>query len=98
MDLVQLDNPGSSIPLYISPQVEDLLGYPRDAWLTDDELWLDVLRERAEEALAASERQFGSVFDAVAIGVMTLDLEGRIVGATRTLEQVGDHPAGVLHA
>ena len=26
MDLVQPDNPGSSIPLYISPQIEDLLG------------------------------------------------------------------------
>src|SRR5690242_4741223 len=38
MDLVQLDNPGSSIPLYISPQIEQLLGYPRDAWMTDDEL------------------------------------------------------------
>src|SRR2546428_1735793 len=54
MDLVQLDNPGSSIPLYISPQIEDLLGYPRDAWLTDDELWLDVLHpEDAERMIAA---------------------------------------------
>src|SRR5690242_14689337 len=40
MDIVQPDNPGTSIPVYISPQVEDLLGYPREAWMTEDELWL----------------------------------------------------------
>ena len=161
MDLVQLDNPGSSIPLYISPQIEDLLGYPRDAWLTDDELWLDVLhpedaermiaadaearrtlsslfaeyrmvardgsiiwvsekaavlkdaisgtaywqgvmvditdRKRAEGALAASERQFRSIFDAAAIGVMTVSLDGRILEANPTLEKVCDYPAGALH-
>jgi diguanylate cyclase (GGDEF)-like protein/PAS domain S-box-containing protein len=161
MDLVQPDDPGHSIPLYISPQIEDMLGYPRDAWLTDDELWLDVLhpddvermtkadeqargtlsalfaeyrmiardgrvvwvsekaavvkdeadgtlywqgvmvditdRKRAEEALAASERQFRSVFDAAAIGVMTLGLDGRILEANPTLERVGDYPSGALN-
>jgi PAS domain S-box-containing protein len=43
MDEVIPDDPGHSIPIYISPQIEDLLGYPRDAWLTDGELWLQVL-------------------------------------------------------
>jgi len=161
MDLVQPDDPGSSIPIYISPQVEEMLGYPRDAWLNDEELWLDVVhpedaermvkadadaratlsslfaeyrmvardgsvvwvsekaavvrdeatgtlywqgvmvditeRKRAEEALAASERQFRSIFDAAAIGVMTLDLDGQILEANATLEQVCDYPAGTLH-
>ena len=27
----------------MSPQIEDMLGYPRDAWLTDDDLWVRVL-------------------------------------------------------
>lgn len=161
LDIVQPDDPGHSIPVYISPQIEELLGYPRDAWLTDDELWLDVLhpddrvrmveadararetlsslcaeyrmlaadgrvvwvsekaavvkdevagtlywqgvmvditeRKRAQEALAASERQFRSVFDAAAIGVMTLGLDGRILEANPTLEQVCEYPAGALH-
>ena len=161
MDLVQLDNPGSSIPIYISPQVEDLLGYPRDAWLTDDELWLDVVhpddaermiaadaearrtlsslfaeyrmvardgtvvwvsekaavvtdpvsgvaywqgvmvditdRKRTESALAASERQFRSIFDAAAIGVMTVGLDGLILEANPTLEKVCNYPPGALH-
>jgi len=161
MDLVDRDDPGHSIPLYISPQIEDLMGYPREAWLSDDELWLRVLhpedaermvhedararrtlssllaeyrmiardgrvvwvsekatvvedatsgliywqgvmvdmteRKRAEEQLAASERQFRSIFDAASIGVMTLGLDGRILEANPMLERVCDYPSGSLH-
>ena len=161
MDLVDRDDPGHSIPLYISPQIEDLMGYPREAWLNDDELWLRVLhpedaermvhedararrtlssllaeyrmiardgrvvwvsekatvvedatsgliywqgvmvdmteRKRAEEQLAASERQFRSIFDAASIGVMTLGLDGRILEANPMLERVCDYPSGGLH-
>ena len=43
IDLVHPDDPSHSTPLYISPQIEALLGYPREAWLNDDELWLEVL-------------------------------------------------------
>src|ERR1700755_1533067 len=42
LDLVQPDNPAESLPLYISPQIENLLGYELAAWLNEDELWLDV--------------------------------------------------------
>jgi diguanylate cyclase (GGDEF)-like protein/PAS domain S-box-containing protein len=54
-------------------------------------------RKRTEEALAASEQQFRSMFDAASIGVMTLGLDGRINQANRMLEQVCDYPAGALH-
>ena len=160
LDVVQPDDPGCSLPVYIGPQVEQLLGYPREAWLTEDELWLDVLhpddRERmiatdiaartaltplfaeyrmiardghvvwvsekatvvkdeltgtvywqgvmvditdrklAEEALAASERQYRSVFDAATIGLMTVDLDGRVLEANSVVEQVLAHPPGSL--
>jgi len=57
MDIVQVDDPAHSIPHYISPQIEDLLGYPREAWLTDDELWLQVLHpDDAERMTRADER------------------------------------------
>ena len=55
MDLVQPDNPGSSTPLYISPQIEQLLGYPYEAWLTEDELWLDVLHADDRERMVAAD-------------------------------------------
>ncbi len=66
MDLVQPDNPRTSIPLYISPQIEDLLGYPYAAWMNEDELWLDVLhpddRERMVAADAEARRTLSSLF------------------------------------
>jgi diguanylate cyclase (GGDEF)-like protein/PAS domain S-box-containing protein/putative nucleotidyltransferase with HDIG domain len=160
IDLVAPEDPTYSIPLYISPQVEALMGYPREAWMSDDELWLHVLhpddaermaredararstlsplfaeyrmiardghvvwvsekaavvvdentgvsywqgvmvditaRKRTEEALAASERQFRSVFDAASIGVMTLELDGLIREANSMLEQVCGYPAGAF--
>ncbi len=160
LDVVQPDDPGCSLPVYIGPQIEQLLGYPRAAWLNEDELWLDVLhpddrermtaadiaartaltphfaeyrmiardgrvvwvsekaavvkdeltgtlywqgvmvditdRKSAEEALAASERQYRSVFDAATIGLMTVGLEGNVLEANTVVEQVLAHPPGSL--
>ena len=160
LDLVQPDDPTESLPLYISPQIEDLLGYEHAAWLTEDELWLDVLhpedrdrcaeadaharatlselyaeyrmihkdgrvvwvsehasvvedestgklywqgvmvditaRKDAELALAASERQYRSVFEAATIGLMTLDLDGRVREANHAAERALGYPAGSL--
>lgn len=160
LDLVQPDDPSESIPLYISPQVEDLLGYELGAWMTEDELWLDVLhpddrermaetdaaaranltsfyaeyrmiardgrvvwvsehaavardeatgslywqgvmvditaRKQAEEALAASERQYRSVFDAATIGLITLDLAGCVRDANHAAERSLGHAPGEL--
>jgi diguanylate cyclase (GGDEF)-like protein/PAS domain S-box-containing protein len=53
-------------------------------------------RKRAEEALAASERQYRSVFDAATIGLMTVDLHGRVLEANSIVEQVLAHPPGSL--
>jgi diguanylate cyclase (GGDEF)-like protein/PAS domain S-box-containing protein len=161
MDIVIPDDPGHSIPVYISPQIEDLLGYPYSAWLTDEELWLQVLhpedadrqirmdaearrdmtplsaeyrmihqeghivwvsekaavirdntsgtlywqgvmvditeRKRAEDALLASERKFRTIFDAAAIGVLQLGMDGIIQEANPTLEQLGDYEPGALN-
>ena len=39
---------------YVSPQIEDLLGYPVERWLTEDDFWVGILhpddRERVVEA------------------------------------------------
>jgi len=160
LDRVIVDDPGHSIPLYISPQIERMLGYPLSAWLDESELWLQILhpddrdrlvaadeearremkamseeyrlmhrdghvvwvsersavvrdvstdtlywqgvmvditkRKLAEEALAASELKFRSLFDAAAIGVFTLGLDGRIIQANPTIEWLGRYEAGEL--
>ena len=55
LDLVQPDDPGESLPVYIGPQIEQLLGYPREAWLNEDELWLDVLHPDDRERMIATD-------------------------------------------
>ena len=160
LDRVQPDDPSESLPLYISPQIEDLLGYEHAAWLTEDELWLEVLhpddrdrcaaadaearatlselyaeyrmihkdgsvvwvsehaavarddatgvlywqgvmidisaRKRAEDALAASERQYRSVFDAATIGLLTLELDGSVRDANPAAEHALGRRPGTL--
>src|SRR5262249_26540620 len=54
-------------------------------------------RKRVQEALATSERRYRSIFDAAAIGVMTIGLDGRILEANATLEHVCEVPPGALH-
>src|SRR5581483_4353952 len=44
-------------------------------------------RKHAEPALAASERQHRSVFDAATIGLMTLDLDGHVRDANHAAER-----------
>ncbi len=160
LDRVIVDDPGHSIPLYISPQVEQMLGYPLSEWLDESELWLRILhpddrdrivaadenarkhmqalseeyrlihrdghvvwvseksavvpdvstgtvywqgvmvditkRKRAEQAMAASELKFRTLFDAAAIGVFTLALDGRITEANATIEWLGRYEEGEL--
>ena len=51
---------GEAPILYMSPQVEKLLGYPASEWLADPALWLRCIheddRERVREVLAAAIR------------------------------------------
>jgi diguanylate cyclase (GGDEF)-like protein/PAS domain S-box-containing protein len=37
------EDPETTIPIYLSPQVESLLGYPVEEWMSDPELWEKVL-------------------------------------------------------
>src|SRR5262249_37648708 len=68
---------------------------------TGTQYWQGVMlditdRKAAEEALAASERQYRSVFDAATIGLVKLDLAGRVVEANQVAEQVLGYPLGTL--
>ena len=38
LDRVIVEDPGHSIPLYISPQIEQILGYPLSEWLDESEI------------------------------------------------------------
>jgi diguanylate cyclase (GGDEF)-like protein/PAS domain S-box-containing protein len=160
MDLVSDVDGLHSTPVYISPQIEEMFGYPRAAWLSCDDMWLRVLhpedaesmcaevararqsygafsgeyrliardgrivwvsetaamvtdevtgtvywqgvmvditaRKQAQAALEESERRFTYLFEAAAIGVVTLALDGTIDEANRMLERVGGYVPGAL--
>jgi PAS domain S-box-containing protein len=51
---------GEQRTLYVSPQIEDMLGYPVDAWLEDPDLFLRVLHPDDRERMRAErEHQHG---------------------------------------
>ncbi len=53
-DQVSLEDPSDATPIYITPQVKDLLGYTPEEWVGDDGLWGKCVhpddRDRVEEA------------------------------------------------
>ena len=48
---------------YISPQVEHILGFTPDEWMSDDHTWFNVLHpDDAEKAIAAEHRREGELY------------------------------------
>lgn len=69
----------ASSALYMSPQVEEMLGYTQEEWLRDTDLWVKLLHpEDREHALAEANRTraTGEPFDAE---YRLLACDGRIV-------------------
>ena len=58
---------GASSALYISPQVEEILGYTQEEWLDDPDLWVKMLHPEDRESVLAEAnrtRRTGDPFDA----------------------------------
>ncbi|HWO69826.1 MAG TPA: PAS domain S-box protein, partial [Actinomycetota bacterium] len=82
--IVYIDEPdasrgGRARPVYVSPQVETILGYSPEEWLADPDLWLRVVhpedRGRVEEADLRTE-ETGEPFD---VEYRALARDGRAV-------------------
>ena len=97
LDLFDRDDPSSSMPIYISPQIEELLGYPREAWLTEDELWLDVLhpddRERQVAADAEARRTGSPLYGEYRM----IARDGRVVWVSEKSAVVEDEVTGTTY-
>ncbi|HET7869420.1 MAG TPA: diguanylate cyclase [Actinomycetota bacterium] len=52
-----LDDPAHSEPLYISPQIEDMFGYPVADWLGEGELWLQILHPDDRDRMIAADAE-----------------------------------------
>jgi PAS domain S-box-containing protein len=55
--IVKLDRLGRGRTTYISPQVEQILGYSAEEWLADPELWWRIVAEDQRERVRAEVRR-----------------------------------------
>ncbi|HYY76258.1 MAG TPA: PAS domain S-box protein [Gaiellaceae bacterium] len=69
----------SSSSIYISPQVEDLLGYPAVAWLSDAEFFPKVLHPEDRERVLAQHSRAYSSGTSFASEYRLLAKDGRVV-------------------
>jgi diguanylate cyclase (GGDEF)-like protein/PAS domain S-box-containing protein len=97
LDVVQPDDPSCSIPIYISPQVEDLLGYPREAWMTEDELWLDVLHPDDRERMIAADTHARGTLSSLFEEYRMIARDGRIVWVSEKATVVTDDKSGTSY-
>jgi diguanylate cyclase (GGDEF)-like protein/PAS domain S-box-containing protein len=97
MDLVRPDDPASSTPVYISPQIEDLLGYPREAWLTDDELWLDVVHPDDAERMIAADARARAELSTLFAEYRMVARDGSTVWVSEKAAVVRDELTGTLY-
>jgi diguanylate cyclase (GGDEF)-like protein/PAS domain S-box-containing protein len=97
LDRVFPDDPGHSTPLYISPQVEALLGYPREAWLNEDELWLQVLHPEDAERQAAQDEHARATLTPLFAEYRMIAKDGRIVWVSEKAQVVVDEATGVSY-
>ena len=97
LDVVQPDDPSSSLPIYISPQVEELLGYPREAWLTEDELWLDVLHPDDRERMVAADTHARGTLSSLFEEYRMIARDGRVVWVSEKATVVTDAETGTSY-
>ena len=79
IDEVPEDDPADLSPLYISPQVEHLLGYTPAEWLSDPDLWNRLTHPDDVEAAEAGARRSFEDGTALSIEYRMIARDGRVV-------------------
>jgi PAS domain S-box-containing protein len=97
MDLVIVDDPGHSIPLYISPQVEDLLGYPLSEWLGEGELWLQILHPDDAERMRKEDERARRLLTPLSAEYRMIARDGRAVWVSEKAAVVEDAMTGTQY-
>jgi PAS domain S-box-containing protein len=86
-ELVDADPPRIR-PLYVSPQIETMLGHPSDRWLTDPDLWRSILHPDDRERAIAELRSAYRTGEPFAIEYRVLAVDGRTVWIEEASSQV----------
>jgi two-component system sensor histidine kinase UhpB len=96
MDRVVVENPGMSVPLYISPQIEEMLGYPREAWLNDEELWLQILHPQDADRMVKADEEARRLLRPLSAEYRMIARDGRVVWVSEKSAVVTDEETGTL--
>jgi len=92
-----VDDPGHSIPVYISPQIEQMLGYPLSDWLDESELWLRILHPEDRDRLVAADENARKHKLTLSEEYRLLHRDGRVVWVSERAAVVPDVSTGTLY-
>jgi PAS domain S-box-containing protein len=85
-----------STPVYISPQIEDMMGYPREAWLSEGELWLHVLHPDDAERMIREDERARRHGTPLAAEYRMIRKDGRVVWVSESA-RVHRDPSGMTY-
>jgi PAS domain S-box-containing protein len=97
VDLVIADDPGHSIPLYISPQIENLLGYPLSDWLGEGELWLQILHPDDAERMRRADEEARRLLKPLSAEYRMIAADGSVVWVSEKAAVVEDEATGTTY-
>ena len=97
VDLVIADDPGHSIPLYISPQIEDLLGYTLSDWLGEGELWLQILHPEDADRMRRADEEARRLLTPLSAEYRMIAADGSVVWVSEKAAVVQDESTGTLY-
>jgi diguanylate cyclase (GGDEF)-like protein/PAS domain S-box-containing protein len=69
----------SASTLYVSPQVEDLLGYTPDEWMNDGDLWLKIVYPDDRARAAAENQRHNETGETFSLDYRIYRKDGRII-------------------
>ena len=92
-----LDDPAHSEPLYISPQIEDMFGYPVAEWLGEGELWLQILHPDDRDRMVAADAEARRTLSPMSAEYRLITRGGRLAWVSEKAAVVRDVATGGLY-
>jgi PAS domain S-box-containing protein len=72
------ENPLRTRPVYVSPQLETMLGYAQQEWITDPDLWARSLHPEDRERMVADDLRITTTGDPLSAEYRILTKAGRV--------------------
>jgi PAS domain S-box-containing protein len=97
IDEVPADDPSDLTPVYISPQIEDMVGYPLAEWLGEGELWLQVLHPDDAERMRKLDEFARRDLTPLSAEYRMVTQSGRVIWVNESASVVVDPATGTRY-